>query len=98
MERRDTFLMHDWQSWAVPALVVMLVPLFAAIWKAAERLSLLEQKSEQQRTEINAHSEQLKVLDARLDGQITTLYRVEGKLDALLESLKSLLRFPIGPS
>lgn len=89
--------MHDWQVWAVPALVVLCVPVFAAIWKAAERLSLLEQKSEQHRTEINAHTEQLKLLDSRLDGQITTLYRVEGKLDALLEGFKSLLRLPPGP-
>jgi hypothetical protein len=89
--------MHDWQVWAVPALVVLCVPLFAAIWKAAERLSLLEQKSEQHRTELNAHTDQLKVLDNRLDGQITTLYRVEGKLDALLEGFKALVHFPQGP-
>jgi hypothetical protein len=89
--------MHDWQAWAVPALVVLCVPLFAAIWKAAERLSLLEQKSEQHRTELNAHTDQLKVLDNRLDGQITTLYRVEGKLDALLEGFKALAHFPQGP-
>jgi hypothetical protein len=85
--------MHDWQIWAVPALVVLCVPLFAAVWKAAERLSLLEQKAEQHRIEINAHTDQLKILDNRLDGQITTLYRVEGKLDALLEGFKSLGRF-----
>ena len=89
--------MHDWQNWAVPALVVLLVPLFAAIWKAAERLALLEQRSEQHRTEINAHTEQLKMLDSRLDGQMTTLYRVEGKLDALLEGFKALIHFPLGP-
>lgn len=89
--------MHDWQVWAVPALVVLCVPLFAAIWKAAERLSLLEQKSEQHRTELNAHTEQLKILDNRLDGQITTLYRVEGKLDTLLEGFKALIHFPLGP-
>ena len=89
--------MHDWQVWAVPALVVLCVPVFAAIWKAAERLSLLEQKSEQHRTEIDSHSDQLKILDTRLDGQITTLYRVEGKLDALLEGFKALFRFSGGP-
>lgn len=90
--------MHDWQSWAIPAVLAILLPLIGSALKAGERLTKLEQHREQHRTEINAHSDQLKVLDARLDGQITTLYRVEGKLDALLESLKSLLRFPNGPS
>ena len=91
--------MHEWQIWAVPALVVLCVPVFASVWKAAERLSLLEQKSEQHRTEIDGHSDQLKILDARLDGQITTLYRVEGKLDTLLEGFKALiLHLPSGSS
>jgi hypothetical protein len=89
--------MHEWQVWAVPALVVLLVPIFAATWKAAERLALLEQKTEQQRTEINNHNIRLEVLDTRLDGQITTLYRVEGKLDALLEGFKALIHFPPHP-
>src|ERR1700749_1568355 len=65
--------MHDWQNWAIPALAVLLVPLFAAIWRAAERLALLEQKFEQQHIEINTHADQRKILDSRLDGQITTL-------------------------
>lgn len=89
--------MHDWQSWAIPALVVLLVPLIAAIWHAGERLTKLEQHREQHRTELNAHADQIKTLDGRLDGQITTLYRVEGKLDALLEGFKGLFNFPLKP-
>ena len=89
--------MHDWQVWAIPATVVLCVPLFAAIWKAAERLSLLEQRSEQHRTEINAHSVQIGLLDGKLDVQVTTLYRLEGKLDALLEGFKALIHLPFGP-
>ncbi len=85
--------MHDWQNWAIPALVVALVPLIAAIWHSGERLTKIEQHSEQHRVEINEHSKKLDTLDTRLDGQITTLYRVEGKLDALLEGFKSLFQF-----
>lgn len=89
--------MHDWQNWAIPALAVLLVPLFAAIWKASERLVLLEQRSDQQRIEINAHTDQLKTLDTRLDGQNNTLIRVENKLDMLIEWFKSLGRVPPHP-
>ena len=89
--------MHDWQGWFIPALLTILIPLIGAALKAAERLTKLEQHREQHRTEINGHTDQLKILDNRLDGQITTLYRVEGKLDALLEGFKSLVHFPLGP-
>jgi len=89
--------MHDWPSWAVPALMVLLVPIIASIWRAGERLALLEQESRQHRTEINANAVRTEVLDTKLDVQVTTLYRVEGKLDTLLEGFKALIRFPLGP-
>jgi len=90
--------LHDWQNWAIPALVVALVPLIAAIWRGGERLTKMEQHSEQHRTELNAHADQLKTLDSRIDGQNSTLIRVENKLDMLIEWFKSLGRIPGPPS
>ena len=87
--------MHEWQSWVVPAAVIVLLAL--PVWKWGERIVLLERDCIQHRKEIELHTISLQTLDARLDKQDGTLGRVETKLDMLLEAFKDVIHFPFQP-